>query len=97
MIVEIQTILESEEEHGECSVRCSIIVGDCDFFAISSGKCYLGRYSHWGESVSIPSITSYHKSSFINKSSVHQSDTKCVTFNVPLLYLLGNCFSFLDF
>ena len=97
MIFETQTILESGEEQGECAARCAIIFGNCDFFAISSGKCYFGRYSHWGDSFSLSSITSYHKSNFINKGSEHQSDTKSVTFNVSLLYLLGNCFSFLDF
>ena len=69
MIVETQTLLESGKEHSECAARCSIIVGNCDFSAISSGKCYIGRYSHWGDSVSVPSITSYHSSNFINKGS----------------------------
>ena len=67
MIFENQTILESGDEHEECSARCTIIVENCDFFAISSGKCYFGGYSHWGDSFSVPSITSYHKSSHINK------------------------------
>ena len=43
MIVETQTLLESGKEHSECAARCSIIVGNCDFFAISSGKCYIGE------------------------------------------------------
>ena len=57
--------LEDGQDQTECGIRCELSATHCDFFTIASGKCYLGRYSHWDAGLvsdsSVP--TTYHKSS----------------------------------
>ena len=56
--------VKSGEDQTECGVRCELSATQCDFFTIASGKCYLGRYTHWNlgtvQDGSVP--TTYHKS-----------------------------------
>ena len=57
-------VLDTGQDQTECGVRCELSVEQCDFFTISSGNCYLGRYLHWDQGTieDQSSPTTYHKS-----------------------------------
>ena len=66
--------LQTSDHSIECGLQCELSPSQCDFFCSSSGKCYLGRYSHWASgTVSDNSLPlTYHRSGWIGKQFVRK-------------------------